>query len=137
MGDYRSANFLFEFVTPTIGENYANVVVDSPAGLEHLNRKVIPKMDDLFLVLDPSLKSIKHLERVRNITKEVGIDYKHLYIVGDYEFDDEAGQRLKRSGETCLGKMNYDAQVKDYNLRGESLLNLPDSSPACLSVRKY
>ena len=135
-GDYRSANFLFEFVIPSIGGNYANIVVDSPAGLEHLNRRVIPNIDDLFLILDPSIKSVKHVERVRRITKEVGISYKHLYIVGNYEFDDKAEQRLKRTGETYLGRIDYDARVKDYNLRGESLLKLPDSSPACLSVKK-
>ncbi len=136
IGDYRSANFLFEFIIPSVGGNYANIVVDSPAGLEHLNRKVIPNMDDLFLVLDPSRKSIKHVERVRKIIKEVGIGYKHLYLVGNYEFDDETEQYLKRTGETYLGKMDYDANVKDYNLQGKSLLNLPDSSPASLSVKK-
>jgi len=136
MGDYRSANFLFEFIIPSIGGNYANIVVDSPAGLEHLNRKVIPRIDDLFLVLDPSMKSIKHIARVRKITKEVGISYKHLYLVGNYEFDDAAEQRLRQTGETYLGKIDYDASVRDYNLRGESLLNLPDSSPACLSVKR-
>ncbi len=136
IGDYRAANFLFEFIIPSIGGNYANIVVDSPSGLEHLNRKVIPNMDDLFLILDPSMKSIKHVERVRKITKEVGISYKHLYLVGNYEFDDEGEQHLKRTGETYLGKIDYDAKVKDCNLKGESLLNLPDSSPACLSVKK-
>ncbi|MBI2328413.1 MAG: cobalamin biosynthesis protein, partial [Chloroflexi bacterium] len=59
-----------------------------------------------------------------------------FYLVGNYEFDDEAEASLKRSGETYLGKMDYDARVKDYNLKGVSLLNLPDSSPACLSVRR-
>ena len=136
MGDYRSANFLFEFIIPSIGGNYANIVVDSPAGLEHLNRKVIPRIDDLFLVLDPSMKSIKHVARVRKITEEVGISYKHLYLVGNYEFDNVAEQRLKSTGEAYLGKIDYDANVRDYNLRGESLLNLPDSSPACLSVKR-
>ena len=135
-GDYRAANFLFEFIIPSIGENYANIVIDSPAGLEHLNRKVIPSMDDLFLVLDPSMKSIKHVERVRKITEEVGISYRHLYLVGNYEFDDESEQRLERTGETYLGKMDYDANVKNYNLKGESLLGLPDSSPACVSVKR-
>ncbi|MBI3040062.1 MAG: hypothetical protein HYY80_00085 [Chloroflexi bacterium] len=135
-GDYRAANYLFEFVIPSIGGDYANIIVDSPAGLEHLNRKVIPDMDDLFLVLDPSMKSMKHVARVRKITGEVGISYKHFYLVGNYEFDDEAEASLKRSGETYLGKMDYDARVKDYNLKGVSLLNLPDSSPACLSVRR-
>lgn len=136
IGDYRSANFLFEFVIPSIGGNYANIVVDSPAGLEHLNRKVIPNIDDLFLLLDPAMKSIKHVARVRKITKGVGTSYKHLYLVGNYEFDDEAEQWLKRTGETYLGRIDYDANVKECNLKGESLLNLPDSSPACLSVKK-
>ena len=93
-------------------------------------------MDDLFLVLDPSMKSIKHVERVRKIAKEVGISYKHLYLVGNYELDDKAEQRLKGTGETYLGRIDYDANVKDYNLEGKSLLNLPDSSPACLSVQR-
>lgn len=136
IGDYRSANFLFEFVIPSIGGNYANIVVDSPAGLEHLNRKVMPNIDDLFLLLDPAMKSIKHVARVRKITREVGTSYKRLYLVGNYEFDDAAEQRLKRTGETYLGRIDYDANVKECNLKGESLLNLPDSSPACLSVKK-
>lgn len=136
VGDYRAANFLFEFVIPTVGRNYANIVVDSPSGLEHLNRKVIPNIDDLFLMLDPSLKSIKHVARVRKITKEAGIDYKHLYLVGNYEFDGEAERRLKSTGETYLGRIDYDADVKSYNLEGKSLLNLPDNSPACLSIKR-
>lgn len=136
MGDYRAANFLFEFLIPSIGKNYVNIVVDSPAGLEHLNRKVTPDIDDLFIILDPSQKSIKHVARVKKIAKEVGINYQHLYLVGNYEFDDEAEQRLQATGETYLGRVEYDANVKNYNLKGESLLNLPDSSPACLSVRR-
>jgi hypothetical protein len=43
---------------------------------------------------------------------------------------------MARTGEIYLGRIDYDASVKDYNLRGESLLNLPESSPACLSVKK-
>ncbi len=135
-GDYRSANFLFEFVIPSIGEGYANIVVDSPAGLEHLNRRVVPNVNDLFVILDPSIKSIKHVERVKRITEEVGIKYQHLYLVGNYEFDDEAEQYLERTGETYLGKMDYDANVKEYNLKGKSLLDLPENSPACLSIKK-
>jgi CO dehydrogenase maturation factor len=135
-GDYRSANFLFEFIIPSIGKNYTNIIVDSPAGLEHLNRKVIPRMDDLFLVLDPSLKSLKHIERVKKIADTAGINYKNLYLVGNYEFDTKAEQHFKRTGENYLGRIDYDNNVKSYNLKGESLLTLPENSPACLSVRK-
>ena len=136
MGDYRAANYLLEFVIPSIGGDYANIVVDSPAGLEHLNRKVVPNIDDLFVILDPSQKSIKHVARVKKIAQEVGINYQHLYLVGNYEFDGEAEERFKGTGETYLGKVDYDAKVKDYNLKGDSLLTLPDDSPACLSVKQ-
>ena len=135
-GDYRSANFLFEFIIPSIGEKYSNILVDSPAGIEHLNRRVVPKMDDLFLVLDPSHKSIKHVERVKRITAEVGIAYDRLFIVGNHEFDDEAEKLFKDVGEAFLGRMAYDPNVREYNLKGESLLELPPDSPAWLSLER-
>lgn len=136
MGDYRTANYLFEFIIPSIGEDFTNIIIDSPAGLEHLNRKVIPNIDDLFVILDPSMKSIKHISRVNRIARATGINYRHLYLVGNSDFNEEAEQRLRDTGETYLGKMDFDASVREFNLRGESLLNLPDSSPACQSVRE-
>ena len=135
-GDYRAANYLFEFIIPSIGGDYASIVVDSPAGLEHLNRKVIPRMDDLFVVLDPSMKSVKHVERVKRITREVGTSYEHLYLVGNHEFSEEAERQVAGTGETYLGKVDYDPEVKSYNLQGRSLWDLPDTSPACQSVRR-
>ena len=135
-GDYRSANFLFEFIIPSVGEKYANIVVDSPAGLEHLNRRVVPRVDDLFIIVDPSKKSMAHVERVKRITREVGTTYQRLFLVGNYEFDAEAEEYLEGTGETYLGRMDYDVELKRYNLVGKSLLDLPDDSPACQSVKR-
>ena len=135
-GDYRSANFLFEFAIPSIGQNYTNILVDSPAGLEHLNRRVVSRVDDLFIVIDPSRKSMAHLERVKKITARVGTTYERLFLVGNHEFDAESERYLEETGETYLGRMEYDADLKRYNLQGRSLLDLPDDSPACASVRR-
>ncbi len=135
-GDYRAANLLFEFVIPAVGRNYANIVIDSPAGLEHLNRRVVGKIDDLFIVVDPSAKSLKHIERVKKITRQVGIRYEHLYIVGNHEFDDTATNLFQNSGEVFLGKMDFDSRVREYNLHNRSLWELPGDSPANISVQK-
>jgi len=136
LGDYRSANYLFEFVAPWLGDKYANIVIDSPAGLEHLNRRVVKRVDDLFIMLDPSRKSLVHIERVKRITREVGMEYGRLFLAGNYEFDAEAEKALEASGETYLGRMGFDPALKRANLLGESLLELPDDSPACSSVRR-
>ena len=135
-GDYRSANFLFEFIIPAVGENYKSIVIDSPAGLEHLNRKVVPRINDLFVIVDPSRKSVTHIERVRKIAEQVGITYERLFLVGNYEFDDESEKYLQSTGETYLGKMEYDVDLKKYNLTGKSLLDLPEDSPAYRSIRQ-
>ncbi|HEY42351.1 MAG TPA: hypothetical protein G4O18_10955 [Dehalococcoidia bacterium] len=135
-GDYRSANFLFEFIIPAVGEHYKSIVIDSPAGLEHINRKVVPCINDLFVIVDPSRKSVTHVERIKKITEQVGITYGRLFLVGNYEFDDESEQYLKDTGETYLGKMDYDVDLKKFNLTGKSLLDLPEDSPACRSIRQ-
>ena len=134
-GDYRSANFLFEFIVPNIGGKYAHILIDSPAGLEHLNRRVVGNVNDLFVVVDPSAKSLKHVERVKKITETVGIKYDHLYVVGNHEFDDEAERMFRAAGETFLGRTAYDPRVKEYNLKGRSLWELPPDSPANVSVK--
>lgn len=135
-GDYRSANFLFEFIVPNIGKKYAHIVIDSPAGLEHLNRRVVGNVNDLFVVVDPSAKSLKHIERVRTITTKVGIKFEHLYIVGNHEFDEESAHLFAGAGGDFLGSMAFDTAVREYNLKSRSLWELPSESPACISVRE-
>jgi len=135
-GCYCVPDDLLKQNIPRLAQNYKNVVVDSPAGVEHLNRKVTRDIDRLFIFLDPSLKSIKHIKRVEDVTRGVGIRYKNLYIVGNHEFDPEAEDSLRRINRHYIGKVAYDKKLKEYNLIGRSLLELPDDSPACLSVRR-
>lgn len=119
-----------------IHRNYEMILVDSPAGLEHLNRKITPDIDDLFVVLDPSEKSAKHIERIKYVTKGVRINYKNFYLVGNYRFTDEAETYLLQSGERYLGRIEFDPQVREHNLKGESLLKIPEYSPSSISVKK-
>jgi len=121
---------------PKLAKNYTNILVDSPAGVEHLNRNIVPVINDLFVICDPSEKSLKHIPRIKRIMKEVGAEYNHFYLVANQEFDQGAEVYLKNSGETYLGKIVYDANVEEYNLKGKSLLGLPVDSPALGSVRE-
>ena len=121
---------------PTLAKNYKSVVIDSPAGVEHLNRKVTSSINELFILVDPSIKSIKHITRVKNITEGVGIHYDHLYVIGNYEFDRTAEDYLREVNRDYIGKVEYDKELREYNLKGKSLLDLRDDSPACLSVRE-
>ncbi len=120
---------------PRLAKNYKSVVIDSPAGVEHLNRKAASNINELFFV-DPSIKSINHITRVEKITKGVGIYYDHLYVIGNYEFDQTTEDYLRNVSQDYIGEIEYDKELRQYNLNGKSLLELGDDSPACLSVRR-
>jgi len=136
VGCYCAPDAVLKDSIPTLAEDYEEVIIDSPAGLEHFNRKVVVDIDDLFVILDPSEKSIKHIERVTAITRELKVSYKHLYLVGNHRFTEETEEYLRSAREAYLGKIDYDPDIRQYNLEGKPLLELPEDSPASLSVRR-
>ena len=135
-GCYCFPDHLLRKIISQLSKNYRNLVIDSPAGLEHLNRNIISQVDDLFVILDPSDKSLIHIKKIRAILKEVGTMYDHFYVLANYMFDEESERYLKETGEIYLGTIEYDKNVEEYNVKGESLRKLPDDSPACRSVKR-
>jgi len=135
-GCYCLPNDLLKKIFPTLRGNYKHALIDSPAGLEHLNRRVTSEVDYIFDILNPSKKSFEHLKRVHRIIEELNIKYKELYLVGGYNFPDHLSKRAKETEFEYIGKVDYDKNVESFVLGGKSLLDLPDSSPAYLSVKE-
>lgn len=135
-GCYCLPDEMIKDLIGTLKDGYDMVLVDSPAGLEHLNRKVTPDVYDLFVLLDPSDKSVKHIERVKRIIKGVNITYKNFYLIANYRFDEESLEILRSSKEKVLGSIPFDAKLREFNLKGESLFSLPSDSPSVDAVRK-
>ncbi len=135
-GCYCYPDHLLRKTISQIAKNYQHVVIDSPAGLEHLNRNIVSEVDDLFILLDPSEKSLTHIKKVKVILREVGIKYHQFYLVGNYLFDEASESYFKEAGEVFLGRIEYDQKVEEFNLKGESLRKLPEDSPAVNSVKR-
>lgn len=53
-GCYCLPNAALKGALESLTKNYKYVLIDLPAGLEHLNRRITSKVDDIFDVLDPS-----------------------------------------------------------------------------------
>lgn len=136
-GCYCMPNAALKAVIPSLIKSYKYTLIDSPAGLEHLNRKITSKVDDIFDVLDMSKKAFQHVKRAHRIIEELDVDYENFYLIGGREFPENLGERAKsETGLKYLGKIAYDDAVREYILNGESLLNLPSDSPAHVSMKK-
>jgi CO dehydrogenase maturation factor len=115
--------------------NYEYIIVDSPAGVEHLNRRITKKVKDVFNILDPSKKSFDNAKRSHKIMKEVDIEFDNYYLVGGYRFPEQLEKEGENQPFPFLGRIEHDEQVTNYNLEGRSLLELPEESPAYQSVK--
>jgi len=135
-GCYCAPDAIISGAIPKIIDSYEYVIIDSPAGLEHLNREIVSDIDDLVVIIDPSSKSLKHIQRIKDITSSIGIKYSHFYVVGNHRFNEVAQKKVEASGETYLGNIEYDPELAKYNLSGRSLLELADDSPATRSVKE-
>jgi len=118
------------------GKNYQYVIVDSPAGVEHLNRRITKKVKDVFNILDPSKKSFDNAARSYKIMNDVDIEFDNYYLVGGYRFPQSLEKQAAEQPFTYLGKIEEDPKIMEYNLEGKSLLELPETSPAYQSVKK-
>lgn len=118
------------------GANYEYVIIDSPAGVEHLNRRITKKVKDVFNILDPSKKSFDNAKRSYKIMREVSIDFDNYYLVGGYRFPESLEKEAENQPFPFLGRIEADPQIMEYNIEGKSLLDLPESSPAYQSVKK-
>jgi CO dehydrogenase maturation factor len=115
--------------------NYRYILIDSPAGVEHLNRKIVSRVDDIFDIVGASSKSFEHVKRAYRIAREVGILFDHFYVVGGNQIPrDFSIPEPEVPQQQYLGPIAYDPEVQEAVLRGKSLLELPEDSPMIRSV---
>jgi CO dehydrogenase maturation factor len=118
-------------------KSYRYVIIDSPGGLEHLNRRISSKIDDIFDIIDPSQKSFHHVERAYKIAKEIDIEFNNFYVIGGNRVPEDLESEVeKRTKLEYLGKISYDKDVENYVLHGKSLLDITESSVAYSSIKK-
>ncbi|MEA1963896.1 MAG: AAA family ATPase [Candidatus Aerophobetes bacterium] len=135
-GCYCMPNEILRTMIPRMAGDYEYTVVDSPGGLEHLNRRVISEIDDIFVILDPSKKALNNVERMRKITSEIGIHFNNIYLIANHRFNKVTEEYIQNINGNYLGKIEYDSEVEKYSWNGKSLLELPQDSPAFSSVKK-
>lgn len=136
-GCYCFPNDVLHRLFDEFSKNYEYALIDCPAGLEYLNRRVTSEVHDVFDILDPSRKSFDHVKRVKKIIEDVKIQYQNMYVVGGFRFPRDLEREVeKQTGLKYLGAIVYDEQMAHSILTGLSLLDLPSNSPAYVSVKE-
>lgn len=137
-GCYCFANQLTTQILDTLSKNYDITLMDMEAGLEHLSRRTTRDVDVMVIVTDPSRMGLQTAKRIKELSKEVGITFKKIYLVGN-KFTPETQPILQKTaaeiGIEFLGIIPLDNDIAKFNLEGRSLFDLAEDAPPVVAVR--
>ena len=136
---YCYPNVILKKFADTLADNYAYMVMDNEAGMEHLSRRTTQDVDALLLVSNHSVKGIRTIARIIELVSSLKLTVKKLLPVisiAPDELDPLVKEELERQGIELAAVIPEDEEVYRYDLELRPLLELPDTSPAVQVVRE-
>jgi len=134
---YCYPNLILRKVIDNLAKNYAYVVLDNEAGMEHLSRRTTQNIDELILISDHSVKGIRTVARIRELVSELKLLVKRQSVVINFvpnQLDPLITEELARLGIDPIVTIPLDKEIYEYDLRLKPLLDLPDTSEAVTAV---
>ncbi len=138
-GCYCFVNLLLTRILDRLTSNYRITLMDMEAGLEHVSRRTDRDVDIMVVVTDASKMGLLTAQRIRRLAREVHVEIRQLYVVGNQIPPELEGVVRKRAQDLALkyvGSIPFDKEIMEYNLVGRSLLELPSQNPAYAAVRE-
>ncbi len=80
-GCYCFVNGLLTTQLQRYSGNYKYIVVDNEAGLEHMSRGLLPKVDTLILVSDSSRRGVQAAGRIFELSKDLKLGAKETKLI--------------------------------------------------------
>lgn len=136
-GCYCYVNDILKRYIEILSNNYAYIVMDNEAGLEHISRGLTSSVDMLFVLTDPSPRGIITAGRVASMVDEMRLPIKRVAMVlSRVTGEPHPGllAKIAETGREFAGIFPADELVTEYDLDGKSALDLPDDSAACRAV---
>lgn len=140
-GCFCSVNELLKYGIESVSKNFQLTIIDCEAGPEQINRRVTKNIDDLILVIEPTVRSVQTALYIRDVAKSYGVQKSfdlHVIInkVGRQDRTGNIRSMLRDEGIAIAGVVPVDEQIADYDAEGRSLFDLPEDSPSVSSVRE-
>jgi len=131
-GCYCYANELLSRQIEHLSENYSYILVDNAAGMEHISRGILPKIDVVLIVSDCSRRGVKSAGRISRLVKEIGYAPSVMGLVvnlaPDGVLDQGTVEEISNQELDLIGVVPQSDQVFAYDCDGIPLVGLPELS---------
>ena len=135
-GCYCAANTLARKCIDLLAGNYAYVVIDNEAGMEHFSRMTTQNVDLLLIVSDPSARGVITAARIRDLIKELSLEVRQSFLLLNRVqngFLPEIAVQAEKVSLRVAGLIPADPVIYEYDLEGRPTFALPRDSKALCS----
>ena len=136
---YCYVNNLLRKTLDSLARNYAGVVLDNEAGMEHLSRRTTNDVDFLVAVMNPTEPSFRAVKRIIALTGQLPIKIGHRAVlvnrVGPDGVDERFERELAELNVQRLMNVPQDDVVERAGAAGENVFSLPADGPALSAVK--
>ena len=113
--------------------NYSYIIVDNEAGLEHISRGTLPRIDILLLISDCSRRGIQAAGRVAQMAGELKLNPKVMKLIVNRAPDGKLGEgvieEIEKQKLDMLGVLPNDETVYRYDSDGMPSSKVPEDNP--------
>ena len=132
-GCYCYVNGLLQTQVARLTPNYPYVIVDNEAGLEHISRGILPKVDYLLLVSDCSRRGVQAAGRIARLITECDMHPERVGLIVNRapagELSGGVREEIGLQDLTLLGVVPQDETVYEYDCVGKPTSWLPEDNP--------
>lgn len=129
-GCYCFVNNLLKGMIKKLTDDYEFTVADNEAGMEHLSRKTMRKIDVLFVVSDFSIVGVRSASRIYGLAKSMNIKLGKSFLIINKSKGTVAplDKEIQDSELTLAGLLPFDSEIEKFSLEGQSIFNLSERS---------
>ncbi len=133
-GCYCYVNSLLRQSLSRLAGSYRAVVVDNEAGMEHLSRRNLRRIDHLILVADPSPRGMGAARAIRDLSVQLGLSLGKTWLILNRPYGGERGAEPREGEIPLLGEIPHDPSLPEWESAGRSFLRITGASPASAAV---
>jgi CO dehydrogenase maturation factor len=139
-GCYCFANNVLRDILDRMARSYRHIVIDSEAGLEHISRRTLLRVDHLLIVSDSTVRGIRTAGRISALADEVELPAKSRGLVVNRapgpELPDAIRREAEATGLPLLAVIPLDEHIAEQDANGAAVRAIPQDSPARLAVNR-
>jgi len=138
-GCYCYVNGVLKTQVDKYAKNYKYIVMDNEAGLEHVARGTLPKVDTMLLISDCSRRGIQAVARIAEMVKEMELKPGRMGLIVNRapggQLDDGVKAEIEKHGLELLGVLPQDEGVYRCDCDGQPSAKLPSNNPVKLALK--